>query len=157
MDERSEQPTMTGAEQPARRGLQVDLRARLTGVLELAASPEHLLKLHAGAPVRGTCGLGRPFLYTRGDLDVIPAGSNITWEDEDASTSLFIRLSPALLTEAAQELGRGSERIRLEPRYQFRDSQIEHIGWRSKPSAALDFQTAGSIPIAWGWRLQCSY
>ena len=139
MDERSEQPTMTGAEQPARRGLQVDLRARLPGVLELAASPEHLLKLHAGAPVRGTCGLGRPFLYTRGDLDVIPAGSNITWEDEDASTSLFIRLSPALLTEAAQELGRGSERIRLEPRYQFRDSQIEHIGWALEAECRAGF------------------
>jgi len=152
MNRQSEQPTMASAkhpiepsarhqyEQPARTGLHIDLRVQLPGIVDLAASPEHVLKMHAGAPVRGTCGLGRRFLYTCGDLDVIPAGSNSVWEIEDASTSLFLRLPSGMLNVAAQELGIGSERERLEPRYQFRDSRIEHIGW------ALEAEYRAGLP-----------
>lgn len=127
-------------EQPPRTGLHVDLRVQLPGIVDLAASPEHLLKMHAGAPVRGMCRLGRRFLYTRGDLDVIPAGSDSVWEVEDASTSLFLRLPSGMLNVAAQELGIGPERARLEPRYQFRDSRIEHIGW------ALETEYRAGLP-----------
>jgi AraC-like DNA-binding protein len=31
---------------------------------------DHMLKMHVGPSVRGTCGLGRRFLYGDGDLEV---------------------------------------------------------------------------------------
>jgi AraC family transcriptional regulator len=124
----------------ARAGLHVDLRVQLPGIVDLAASPAHLLKMHAGPPVRGACGLGRRFLYTRGDLDVIPAGSNSVWEIESTSTSLVVRLPPRMLNEVAQEMGIASEQAQLEPRYQFREPRIQHIGW------ALEAEYRAGLP-----------
>ena len=69
------------------------------------------------------------FLYARGDIDIFPAGLSDIWEEYDASTSLVVRLSPALLHRAAEDMGLDPERAGLEPRHQFRDSQIEHIAW----------------------------
>ena len=93
------------------------MRTTLPGVLKLEPSPEHRVKIHAGAPVRGACRLHR-FLYTRGDVDILPAGFADSWQEEDAGTSLVLYLSPALLPRAT-----------LEPRCQLRDPRIEHIAW----------------------------
>ena len=109
--------------------LRVDIRTEPPGVVRLGELPDNVLKVHAGAPVRGTCGMGRRFLYTRGDLDIFPAGSSGVWEDEDPSTSVFLMVPPALLGKAAAEVGLEPERARLDPRYQFRSPQLEHIAW----------------------------
>lgn len=112
----------------ARLGLHVDLHTLPPGVVELAPLPDHRLKIHAGAPTHGTCSIHR-FVYTRGDVDLLPAGTSDTWEHSDASTAVMVQLSPALLRRAAEELGMDPDRAGLEPRHQFRDPQIEHIAW----------------------------
>ncbi len=109
-------------------GLHVALHTTAAGTVELKAHGDHRLKIHAGAPVQGSCSAHR-FVYTRGDVDIIPAGAADVWQEEGASTSLLLQLSPVLLQRAAQELGLPVERAGLEPRHQFRDPRIEHIAW----------------------------
>jgi AraC family transcriptional regulator len=136
-------PLLAEHRRPPRFGLRVGLRTQPPGVVELAALPDHLLKMHAGAPVHGFCSLGRRFHYRRGDLDIFPAGSASVWEDEEASTSVYLRLPPALLRDAAQESGLGSESADLEPRYQFRNTQIEHVAWALEAECRAGFPTGG--------------
>jgi len=109
-------------------GLRVDLRTTAPGVIELEALPDHQLKIHAGAPVRGSCRSHR-FLYRRGDVDILPAGLTDVWEEYEANTSLVLQVSPSLLRRAAEDIGLDPNRAGLEPRHQFRDPQIEHIAW----------------------------
>jgi hypothetical protein len=120
-------------------GLSVDVRTTLPGLVELDAASEYLLTIHAGPPVRGGCRSHR-FVYTRGDIDLFPAGASDIWEEEQASTSLIVRLAPSLLRRAAEEIGLGPDRADLAPRHQFRDPQIEHIAW------ALDAERRSGHP-----------
>lgn len=120
-------------------GLRVDLRTTLPGVLELKALPDHRVKIHAGGPVRGSCQRQR-FVYTRGDIDIFPAGLSDFWHEEDAGTSVVLQLSPSLLRRAAEDMGLDLGRAGLEPRHHFRDRQIEHIAW------ALDAEREAGYP-----------
>jgi AraC family transcriptional regulator len=109
-------------------GVRVELATTSPGVLELSALAEHRLKIHAGPPVRGTCSAHR-FLYTRGDIDIQPAGYADTWHEFQSNTSLLVHVSRELLHRAAEEMDLDPERAVLEPQHQFRDPQIEHIAW----------------------------
>jgi AraC family transcriptional regulator len=120
-------------------GLRVDLFTSLPGVVELEPLPDHRLMIHAGEPVQGSCRFHR-FVYTRGDVDILPAGLSDTWEPAETSTSLILRLSPWLLRRAAEDMGLNPDRAGLEPRHQFRDPQIEHIAW------ALDAERRADYP-----------
>ncbi len=120
-------------------GLRVDLFTALPGVVELEALPDHRLMIHAGAPVRGSCSYQR-FVYTRGDVDILPAGLSDAWEPDETSTSLILQLSPLLLRRAAEDMGLNPDRAGLEPRHHFRDPQIEHIAW------ALDAERKAGYP-----------
>jgi AraC family transcriptional regulator len=120
-------------------GLRADLRRTAPGVVALDAASDHLLKVHVGAPVRGSCRHHR-FLYTRGDVDLFPEGTSDVWEEEGPSTSLILRLSPALLRRAAGDLGLDPDRAGLAPRHHFRDPQIEHI------AGALDAERRAGHP-----------
>jgi AraC family transcriptional regulator len=120
-------------------GLQVDLHTISPGPFELEPVADHRLMVHAGAPLRGTCRLHR-FVYTRGDVDILPAGESDYWEPAETSSSLIVRLSPSLLGRAAEEMGLDPDRVGLEPRHQLRDPQIEHIAW------ALDAERRAGHP-----------
>jgi AraC family transcriptional regulator len=109
-------------------GLGVELRTTLPGEVTLEAMPDHRLKIHAGAPARGACS-HQQFLYTRGDVDILPAGFSDVWDEADANTSLVLQLSPSLLRRAAEDMGLDPDQAGLEPRHHFRDPQIEHIAW----------------------------
>jgi AraC family transcriptional regulator len=113
---------------PVHLGLRVELSTTSAGELELPALAEHRLKIHAGRPVRGACSVHR-FLYTRGDIDIQPAGYADRWQEFQSNTSLIVHLSRALIRRAAEELELDPDRAMLEPRHQFRDPQIEHIAW----------------------------
>lgn len=113
---------------PAPIGLHVDVRTTPPGRVELGRTAEHRLKIHAGAPVRGRCE-AHTFVYRRGDVDIHPAGYRDIWEEFDANESIVVGLSPALLQRAADDMGLDAARIGLEPRFQFRDPQIEHVAW----------------------------
>lgn len=109
-------------------GLSVDLQTWAAGPIELGALPEHRLLVHAGAPVHGSCKHER-YTYIRGDVDIIPAGQSEACHHEQQATSLVVRLAPALLRRAAEDLGADPDRVSVEPRHQLRDPQIEHIAW----------------------------
>jgi AraC family transcriptional regulator len=122
------QTTTSESAATQRMGLSVDLCRTAGGLVELSAAHEHRLKVHAGSAVSGSCGAQR-FVYTRGDVDIIPAGVSDTWEEDEPSSSLILRLSPWLLRRAASDMGKTLGDETLEPRHQFRDPQIEHIAW----------------------------
>jgi AraC family transcriptional regulator len=124
----------------SRSGLQVDLRRYARGAVELPAQAEHQLMIHAGAPVRGVCSNAQRYTYTRGDIDIVPAGVTDRCLHDDSSTSLVLRMSPTLLRRAAEDLGRDPDHTGLEPRHQLRDPQIEHIAW------ALDAERKSAHP-----------
>ncbi len=131
--------TGTDALRP-RVGLQVDLHTTAPGPVTLVAQSDHRLRIHAGPPAGGVCASNDRFTYTRGDVDILPAGLSDAWETDDPTTELLVRLSPSLLRRAAEEMGLDADRASLEPRHQFRDPQIEHIAW------ALDAERAAGHP-----------
>lgn len=98
-----------------------------SGEVRLAASAAHRLRLHVGRPVTGSCSQGQPFHYTRGDLDLLPAGYDDVCVQQNPTTSLMIELSPFLLHSAAEDLGLSPARAQLELRHQLRDKQLELI------------------------------
>lgn len=111
-----------------RLGLQVDLHTTPPGLVEIAAGSDHRLLVHAGTPTHGVY-QGRPVLYTRGDIDLFPAGVAEVWEASEMSSALLLQITPALLQWAAQETGRALKYAGLDLRCQFRDPQIEYIAW----------------------------
>jgi AraC family transcriptional regulator len=113
---------------PARIGLRVDFRTTKPGTVELGRTSEHRLKIHVGAPVRGRCE-AHTFVYRRGDVDIHPAEYHDVWQEFDRNESIVLGLTPSLLQRAANDVGMDAARIALEPRFQFRDPQIEHVAW----------------------------
>lgn len=108
--------------------LSVALHTSVPGVRTPEAGPWHRIKIHAGAPARGAC-RQQPLVYTRGDVDIVPAGLSDVWENEDVGTAILLELSPGLLQRAADGMGLSAAPRALAPRCQLRDAQIEHIGW----------------------------
>jgi AraC family transcriptional regulator len=133
----------TPSTHPLHLGLRVELATTSPGLLELPTLAEHRLKIHAGPPVRGACSLHR-FLYTRGDIDIQPAGYSDTWQEYQPNTSLIVHLSRGLLRRAAEDLDVDPGSTSLEPRHQFRDSRIEHIAWALEADRRSD-QPNGSL------------
>ena len=122
----------------ARIGLRVEQRTSPPG-----AGPRGFARpsrqVHVGAPVRGSCRRER-FVYTRGDVDIFPAGLSDAWQEDDPGTSLVLQFSPSLLHRAARDMGLDPDRADLEPRCQLRDSHIEHMAW------ALDAERRAGYP-----------
>jgi AraC family transcriptional regulator len=133
------QPLLTSSGIPSRIGLRVDLRTMLPGRNELERTSEHRLRVHAGPPVRGRCE-AHAFVYRRGEIDIHPAGYRDVWEQFDSGESIVIGLSPALLQRAADDIGLDAARIGLEPQFQLRDPQIEHVAW------ALEAEQRSGLP-----------
>ncbi|MDB4976854.1 MAG: Transcriptional regulator [Myxococcaceae bacterium] len=110
----------------------------LPGLIELSATQTHRVRVHDGAPTRGACNR-QSFLYTHGDVDVLPVGFADAWHEQDAGASLLLDVPPALLRRAAEDMGLDPARAGVELRHQIRDPQIEHL------ARALDaHQRAGS-------------
>lgn len=132
-------PAPSPDEPGARIGLRVNLLTTLPGELKLESLPDHRVKVHVGEPVRGACQHGH-FLYTRGDIDIFPAGLSDAWREEDPGTALLLQFSPSLLRHAAEDMGLDAARAGLELRCQLRDPQIEHMAW------ALDAERRAGYP-----------
>jgi AraC family transcriptional regulator len=114
-----------------------DFRA-LPGPISVRAAPDHRVRIHKGAPVRGVCGR-QAFTSTRGDIDLLPAGMGEEWLGEEPTDSLLLTLPLALFARAAAELGQ-DERSAFDARCLLRDPRIEHIVW------ALDAERGAGSP-----------
>jgi AraC family transcriptional regulator len=122
-----------------RTGLHVEHHTTPPGPVELQPKADHRVRIHAGAPVRGRCRI-QPFVYTRGDVDVFPAGVSDRWEESSASTFLMVSLAPSLIRRAAEDMGLDPDRARVAERHLVRAPQIEHIAW------ALDAEHKAGYP-----------
>jgi AraC family transcriptional regulator len=120
-------------------GLHTEIVETVPGPIELRAAPDHRVKLHASAPVRGAC-RRQPFVYTPGDIDLVPAGEADEWEEKDAGASLVVRMPIAFLRSTAHAMDLDEDRVGIEPRHQFKDRHIEHIAW------ALDAERTAGHP-----------
>jgi AraC family transcriptional regulator len=109
-------------------GFRVEHATTPAGMLTLPLLHEHRLKIHAGTPVRGACSKHR-FLYTRGDIDIQPAGYFDTWQEFQSSTSLIVHLPKPLLQYAAEDMQLDADAIQLDAQHQVRDARLEHIAW----------------------------
>src|SRR5437899_8340826 len=111
------------------------LRTDQAGVMQVAGLPHAYVAIHAGPSVHVACrrgGYRHAGRAVYGDIDIIPAGTPSLWEMKGKDTALLMRLSPALLRAAAQELGADPERVEIRNRFQMRDEAIENIGWALK-------------------------
>ena len=103
--------------------------ATTAGVIDSPADPDTLVSLHIGPPIWASCGYEGHVhrrLQSEGDLDLLPAGLAGEWRDEAPATFMLMRLPGAVLAQAS------GEAARLEPRFQLRDPQLQHIGFALK-------------------------
>jgi AraC family transcriptional regulator len=111
------------------------------GVSHAPSAEMHRLGLHMGPPVRASCACdGRRMqrVQKSGDIDIVPAGMDGSWEDDADSHVLQLSLAPVLLREIADELGRKDHEAELLPRFQMRDARIEAIAWAIKADLEAD-------------------
>ncbi len=103
----------------------------VSGVTDLAAVPEHVLCIHLGRPTVVNCRLddliqkGRR--QVRGDMDIVPQGSSISWETQEDTSLLLLQVSPLALASAAAQLGLDPCHAVLAAHLQVRDTPLERI------------------------------
>ena len=99
------------------------------GAITPQPASHHTLDFHLGAAVRSSCRLdGRTQrrVQTEGDIDIIPAGVNGTWELDAPAAALLVLLPTSVLSSTAESLGLNS--MELRPALQVRDSGLTHLG-----------------------------
>lgn len=101
------------------------------GLTRVPASAGHRLGVHFGRPVNADCrcdGRRHRRVQAHGDIDVVPAGLEGSWQDDAACTILRLHVAPALVDRAAAELGGGA----IAPRFQLRDPGLQAVAWAIK-------------------------
>jgi AraC family transcriptional regulator len=115
--------------------LEADFMRVPAGQVHAPAGDLHGVGLHFGPPVNADCRCGDRHMWRvqkPGDIDIVPAGIDGTWEDDGACWILRLGVKPSLLHQVAEDLGRDPGKIELLPRLQFRDPRLEAIGWAVK-------------------------
>jgi AraC family transcriptional regulator len=114
------------------RGFDVAWQSTPAGVVKVPPTTNHYVTIHAGAPVRFNCrcdGGQYRRVYTRGDTEILPAGADGVWVDEDPATLLRLTMTPGFLRNTAEGLALDPDRLALTPRFALRDPRIEHVAW----------------------------
>ncbi|MET0391035.1 MAG: AraC family transcriptional regulator [Polyangiales bacterium] len=140
--------------------LHVALRSAPPGYVDCPPLPLHLLRVHAGPPARAQC-KERSYRYTRGDIDIMPAGVSGFWHGHDPATTLEIGVPDVLLRRAAHELGRDPGRISVAQRHQVQDRRIEHVAWALEAEQRLGYPAgrafADNLILALAYHMLGSY
>ena len=110
-------------------GLEVDIRKTARGPHRHGRTADHVVSVHAGAPVRVSCINAVRCVRTRGLVNVMPAGSSDEWFEDDAGEHVDLRLPSALVRLAAEEMGLDPDRAAVAQRCHVEDAPIEHIAW----------------------------
>src|ERR1700712_1980775 len=93
----------------------------------VAAWPHHRIGMHLGPPVNAFCscdGQSHRRVQSDGDMDIVPAGLDGTWEDDADCTILRINVDPLLVTRTAEDLGLDPGHVRIAPLFQLRDEGL---------------------------------
>lgn len=113
-------------------GLDADFLHVPRGLLHAPGGEMHGVGIHFGPPINADCSCGGQRMrrvQKQGDIDIVPAGTDGSWEDDADCRILRLSLHPSLLHQVAEELGRDVGKTELLPRFQVRDTCIEAIGW----------------------------
>lgn len=116
-------------------GLQADFLHISPGLTLVPGQTAHRLGVHFGRPVNADCHCdGRQYrrIQKHGDIDVVPAGLDGTWQDDASCHILRLRISQPLWHQVLLDLGRQPEQSALTPQFQLRDARIEAIAWAIK-------------------------
>ena len=117
------------------RKLAADLLYVPRGLSHVPGGETHSVGVHFGPPVNADCRCGSRRMrrvQMHGDIDVVPAGVDGSWEDDADCHILWLCFHPTLLQQVGEELGRPAGKLELVPRLQLRDPRIEAIGWAVK-------------------------
>lgn len=112
-------------------GLDADFVHVPRGLSQVPGSAFHSLGMHFGPPVKADCSIGglrMRRVQKPGDIDIVPAGMDGSWEDDADCHILRLSFHPSRLDRVAEKLGRDAGKIELRPRFQVRDARIEGIG-----------------------------
>lgn len=122
-------------------GLSADFIHIPRGRVHVPGSDTHRLGMHFGPPVNADCQCGGRRMrrvQKPGDIDIIPAGVEGSWEDDADCRILRLSLAPSLIARVAGELGRDAGKAQLRPQLQLRDTRLEAIGWAIKADLEAD-------------------
>lgn len=122
-------------------GLDADFVHIPRGLAHVPGGKLHSLGMHFGPPVKADCSIGGRRMrrvQKPGDIDIVPAGMDGSWEDDADCQILRLSLHPSLLDQVADDLGRDAGKIELLPRFQVRDARIEGIGRAVKADLEAD-------------------
>lgn len=117
------------------RSLEADFLHIPRGLSHVPGGELHSVGVHFGPPVNAHCrcdGRRMRRVQKQGDIDIVPAGVDGSWEDDADCRILRLSLHPSLLHQVVDELGRDGAHAELLPRFQVRDTRIEAIGWAIK-------------------------
>jgi AraC family transcriptional regulator len=142
------------------RNLEAEFLRIPAGLTYVPAASSHRLGIHFGRSVHADCrcdGRRHRRVQKHGDIDVIPAGLDGSWQDDADCSLLRLRLSPALMREAAADLGGSPAEGLLDPRFHLRDAKLEAIGWAIKAEIEAELPSnrlyADSLGVALAVRL----
>jgi AraC family transcriptional regulator len=123
------------AAESARRTVHAEITSFQPGLTQMSPRPYAVMCMHLGPSVEVTCirsGRVRRGREVAGDLDIVPAETQCSWETKQAGSTLVMTVPQALLRAVATELDLDPAQIELADRFQLRDPQLEHIGWALK-------------------------
>ncbi len=121
--------------------LNADLMHMPAGRAKAPGGKHHVVGLHFGPAVNADCSVGgirMRGVQKPGDIGVVPAGMDGSWDDDGNCQILRLSLRPSLLEEVAEQMGRSPARLELIPRFGLRDPRIEAIGWAIKADLEAD-------------------
>jgi AraC family transcriptional regulator len=110
------------------RGMVVELRYHPPGEYVFPSPSSHMICLHLGPPIPvEQVRNGRPFtnMMARGNVQIVPAGTESIWRHQDGADHMHVLLTPELLQQVATD--HDQDHIELLDHFITQDPRIEHI------------------------------
>jgi len=111
------------------------------GYLENERTGATMVSMHLSEPMVAACRCDDAYserLRVRGDLQIVPIGSDAAWEHEAHAAEVAIFLEAALVHAAAEGLGLDPGPATIAPDLYLRDPRIEHLCWALKHEVESD-------------------
>ncbi|MHB9833798.1 helix-turn-helix domain-containing protein [Paraburkholderia terrae] len=113
-------------------GFGAEMLGIAAGAHRIPAIEHHRVGVHVGAPVRAVCrcnGQRAARIQAHGDADVIPAGLDGEWSDDDSCTILRIWFAEDFVRNTFDQLGLRAADAQIRPQFQLRDARFQHLAW----------------------------
>jgi AraC family transcriptional regulator len=111
-------------------GFEAHVVQSIAGAIELNPLSNHFICMHLGPPVtaKSRCeGRRARRVHNPGDIDILPIGYPMLWEDDGPARILRIALSPVYVQQAARRMNVDYSQIALRPQFEVRDPHLQHL------------------------------